>query len=300
MHWTSDISDTFGMSTLSDPMMPLHCWNLRKFCNKPTALYWTHSAQIDDRCPLIVFGCAYKAWFRAHDNRPNIEFGRFFASPIRITSSGPATAAGILEAHRSLCNQAVYLLDMIRQGKAEQVHLWTWPDPRNYKLLPLYRAIIVVLDELMPYRDTKPHQPILLDEEVQRQNVLMIRTGDETGLSAPISFESIRSQSLPLSRADIADHVDVVRVSLKTAVRFIANLQRKEEDAFPDLKPSTTDRSVGPNSASEWVDKIMQKAEEEGAKNIYEIERAVKRMQAEQEGNRHLTHEFDYLSSSWK
>ena len=251
-----------------------------KFCNKPTALYWAHSDQIDDRCPLIVFGCAYKEWFRAHDNRPNIEFGHFFANPIRITSSGPRTVAGILEAHRSLCNQAIYLLDMIRQGKAEQVHPWTWRDPRNYKLLPLYRAIIEVLDELIPFRDTKPHQPIFLDEEVQRQTVLMILTGDETGLSAPINFESIRSQSLPLSRADIADHVDVIRVSLRIAVRFIADLQRKEEDAFPDLRPSTTDRSVGPISASEWVDESMQKAEEEGAKNIYEIKRAVEMMKA--------------------
>ena len=201
-------------------MTPLHCWDLRRFCNKPTALYWAHPAQLDDRCPLLTFACAYKEWFRAHDNDPNIEFGSFFANPIRITSSGPGTIAGILEAHNSLCNQAVYLLDMIRQGKADEAHLFTWPDPRNYKLLPLYRAIIVVLDELATSNVTKPHQPIVLDEQVQRQTVLMILTGDETGLSAPISFESVSSQSLPLLKAEIADDVEVIRVSLRTAVRF--------------------------------------------------------------------------------
>ena len=137
MHWTSDIDKLFGMSTLSTPMTPLHCWNLRKFCNKPTALYWAHPAQINDRCPLLTFACAYKEWFRAHDNDPNIEFGSFFANPIRITSSGPRKIPGILEAHRYLCNQAVYHLDMIQRGKANEVHLFTWADPRNYKLLPL-------------------------------------------------------------------------------------------------------------------------------------------------------------------
>ena len=212
MRWTSDIDELFGMSTLSNPMTPLECWNLRKFCNKPTALYWTHPAQINDRCPRLPFACAYKEWFRAHDNDPNIEFGHFFANPIRVTSSGPGTVAGILEAHRSLCKETVYLLDLVQQGKAGEVRLSTWPDPRNYKLLPLYRAIIILLDELAPFNVTKPHQPVFLDEQVQRQTVLMILTGDETGLSTPINFESIRSQSLPLPKADIADRVDVIRV----------------------------------------------------------------------------------------
>ena len=308
MHWTSDINESFGMSTLSTPMTPLHCWNLRRFCNKPTALYWAHPAQINDRCPRVLFACAYKEWFRAHDNDPNIEFDHFFANPIRITSSGPGTVAGILEAHRSLCNQAVHLLDMIRQGKADEVHLITWPDPRNYRLLPLYRAIIVVLDELALFNATKPHQPISLDEQVQRQTVLMILTGDQTGLSAPISFESVRSQSLPLLKADTVDNVDIIRVSLRTAVRFIADLQRKEEDAFPDLRQNTTDRSIGPStknisfglvSADEWVDEIMHKAQEEGANNVFEMKWAAEMMKAEQEGNGNLTPELYHFSPMW-
>lgn len=138
VHWTSDINELFGMSTLGNPMMPVQCWNLRRFCNKPTALYWAHQAQLHGRCSRLPFACAYKAWFRAHDNAPNIDFGHFFANPIRITSSGPSTVAGILEAHRSLCCQAVHLLDMVRQGKAEKVDLGSRPDPRNYRLLPLY------------------------------------------------------------------------------------------------------------------------------------------------------------------
>ena len=120
--------------------------------------------------------------------------------------------------------------------------------------------------------------------------MLMILTGDDTGLSGPLSFETVRSQSLPLAKADMADHVDIIRVSLGTAVRFIADLQRKEEDAFPDLKPIATDRSIGPKtdnisfgliSADEWVYEMMQKAEEEGANNVFEVKRAAMIMKEE-------------------
>ena len=293
MHWTSDISELFGMSTLSNPMMPIQCRNLRRFCNKPTALYWTHPAQVDGRCPLVLFGCAYKEWFRAHDNAPNIKFGHFFANPIRITSSGPGTVAGILEAHRTLCNQAAYLLDMVRQGRADEVPLSTWPHPSNYRLLPLYRAIIIVLDELAPPKVASPHQPVFLDEEAQRQTVLMVLTGDGTGLSAPISFESVRPQSHPLLKAEIGDDVDVIRVSLRTAVTYIADLQRREEEAFPDLRPSAS-------NASGWVDKIMHKAEEEGIGNVFEIQCAMKEMKAEQKENGHLPPEFSSFSPMWR
>ena len=91
-------------------------------------------------------------------------------------------------------------------------------------------------------------------------------------------------------------------------MRFITNLQRKEEDAFPDLRPSATDRCLGPStdnisfgliSAGEWVDEIMQKAEEEGARNVIEIKCAVEMMKAEQEENGYPTLEFDNFSPMW-
>ena len=135
----------------------------------------------------------------------------------------------------------------------------------------------------------------------------MILTGDETGLSAPISFESLNSQSLPLLKADIADHVDTIRVSLRTAKRFIADLQRKEEDAFPALRLGATDQSIGsstdisfgPISAGKWVDDIMHRAEEEGANNVLEMKRAAEMMKAEQEGYSYPTPEFDNFSPMW-
>ncbi len=76
----------------------------------------------------------------------------------------------------------------------------------------------------------------------------MVRTGDESHLSAPITFEQIKAQTLPLRRDDwILEGIEVVRVSLTTAVNLIANLQQKEEAAFPSKKNGhVIDRSLCP------------------------------------------------------
>lgn len=87
---------------------------------------------------------------------------------------------------------------------------------------------------------------------------------------------------------------DIVRVSLRTAIRFIADLQRREEEAFPDLRLNATDRSIGSStdnisfgliSADEWVDEIMHEAEEKGANSVPQVKCVAERMKTEQEGN---------------
>lgn len=198
----------------------------------------------------------------------------FFANLLRVTSTGPTTIAGILEAHKSLCDQASSLLSRISQGEAPEVEGSRWPDPRCYKSLPLCKAIIVVLDQLDIDTNPDPDGFISLDKVSERQNLLIVRTGDEASLSAPISFEGIRGQSLPLARSDITvnDGTDVVRLPLAIAVRFIAGLNQREEAAFPNLEePSLVDLSLGPSdhghvapSADAWADGIMQEAEEKG------------------------------------
>ena len=72
-----------------------------------------------------------------------------------------------------------------------------------------------------------------LDDEVQRRSAALVLTGIHDGLSSPISFDAIKSESLPLARDDICtiDSTNIVRVSLKVAVLFIAELQQKEEEA---------------------------------------------------------------------
>lgn len=272
-------------------------------------LYWAHSAQESDRCPLLIFGCIYKEWFR-HDN-PSIELGHFFANPIRITSTGPTTISGILEAHRSLCDQASQLLRKIESGEIEKPYMDVWPNTQNFKLLPLCRAIIVILDELSPDTPVDPDGLIRLDEEMQRVCVLLVLTGDDSGLSTRVTFESLRDQSLPLARTDCTatdDGVDVIRVPLASAVRFVADLERKEQVANPAMGFSKVDGSICPSavfngpsilSADEWANEIIKQAVEKGKENVYETRHALQSIQAAQRGEDPFGPELPHFEARW-
>ena len=308
------------ISELSDlaPARQVHPTFLERLCNKPTSLYWAQSAQPWDRCPSFPFGCIYTEWSRYHDDDPNIEFGHFFANLVRVTSTGPTTTTGILEAHKYFCDQASSLLSEISRGEACDVYPYRWPNPQHYRLLPLCRAIIVILDELfnldnlVPDIDKDVDGFALYDKVSHKQNVIMVRTGDESCLSAPISFESISAQCLPLDRSDITvgGNIDAVRVSVATAVRFIADLQRREEAAFPNsggrsvldtsLCPSTRELGYVTLCADAWADKLIQKAEEEGFDKIYETRAAVRRVKAAKRGE--VVDELtpDPFNNKWK
>lgn len=94
--------ETSPLNASRDAIDPVQ---LRKFCNKPTALCWAYSAQMDDRCPRLIFGCIYEEWSRCRNHEPRIDFEHFFANPVSITSAGPTTISGILEAYVYLYNK---------------------------------------------------------------------------------------------------------------------------------------------------------------------------------------------------
>ena len=86
---------------------------------------------------------------------------------------------------------------MSQQGEAGEdgeVHSDDWLSPREYNLFPLYRAVLIFLDETSLNLGAR----ISLKKGVQRQIVLINRTRDEVGLSEPINFNPIESQSLLL------------------------------------------------------------------------------------------------------
>ena len=281
------------------PTTRLSPQQLERLCNKPTLLYWAHSAHRGKARPMLPFGCIYKEWFRFHEDEPDIEFGHFFAYPISITSTGPTTIAGILEAHRYYCNQVSLILNKISSGKADGPYIRHRVNPQHFRLYPLCRAIIVVLDKITPDVELEPDGSIVLDKVSQKQSMIMILTGDISGLSAPISFESIRAPTLPLARDDIITDspISAVRVSLAVAVQFIADLERRERAAFPDFRDHLfVDTSLCPSkigdplfralTADEWADTIMQDAEKKGIDGVHETAEAVRRVKAEKRGER--------------
>ena len=282
------------MLRLDDPVKKnLQPWRLRTFTNKPTALYWMPSAQDHGFCSLYPFACLYKAWYRYHGNDPNFDHGYFWANPIQITKSGPKTIAEILNVHKSFCNQTSSLLEQLeheQDGAAEKSYQSPWLSPKDYGLLPLCRALLVILDALPEYTNDDPS----LDRDVHIQTVLLVRTGNEDGLSAPIEFDTIMSKSLPLERSD-ADH-NVIRVPLSTAITFVLDLQRREEQAFPELRILPSGRKY---KARKYANDLVRQADQVGIEMDDRIKQALKRVEEEQ-GKESEFGEFDFWLPSWQ
>ncbi|KUJ10514.1 uncharacterized protein LY89DRAFT_689732 [Mollisia scopiformis] len=110
----------------------------------------------------------------------------------------------------------------------------------------------------------------------------MVSTGDDSQLSAPITFESIRERILQPRRNDCPlKGIEAVRVSLATAVEFITNLQRREDAASPSIEPRILDTSLNPDdhdapSAELWADHVLKHADD--VKNRYTVEAALDRV----------------------
>jgi hypothetical protein len=166
---------------------------------------------------------------------------------------------------------------------------------QHYKLLPLSRAIMVILDRLVPDEDYGTEDDgHTLDEDLRTQSVLMVRTGDESFLSRPITFNSIVSQCHPLDRHDIPpkgeNDIEVVRVSLKTAIRFITQLQQREDAVSAGLRDLSvvdkpldleTDEANILNRADEWASFLIRKAEEEGIDKVWEVRQVLDRVKTD-------------------
>ena len=273
---------------------------LTPFCNKPTTLYWLEAGGWEPRT-RVVSAVFYKQWFHCHDYKPNIEYGHYFANPVHVTAARSTTVSGLLQIHAALYAQATSLLARVRSGEIARVDSSrgiVWPDPEHHRLIPLCQAIIVVLDRL------STGEFVNIRAEGHTLTVLLILTGDTSGLSAPISFESVEAECLPLgyNELQVDGDISLVRVSVATAVKFIADLERREEAAYPDTRDhplekwlcpkryytyiprshSRTDFDYAYLSEDEFVEAAMQSADENGIDAVRYTFQAVRRIKAEE------------------
>ena len=305
-YWTSD----GGMDKVVDPipLLRFHRWNLEPLCNKPTTLYWELSAQETSHpyCPGFIFACIYKFWFRFHNNAPKIEFGKFFAHPIRITETGPQTIPEILKTHAHLCDGAASHLKIVKSGDTGNcpIERSRW---QHFHLLPLCRAIIVLLDELLPPL-IKMNNTISLDDEIRRQTAVLVLTGYDQDLSCGIDFDTLRAESLPLRRRDVSatDSANMIRVLLKTAVQFIAELQQREERASSSSRRDSTETPLGSqtnaistvvNDADEYVGNILANPTESSSWSA--IQEAFGSVKARQRADMNPELDFSHWSPRW-
>ena len=278
------------------------------FCNRPSAFYWLQSIQevaSGERhvTPTHVFATIFGEWYRQYDNEPNIEFGHSLANPVRVTERGPVTIRGIVAAHFSLLEQAKSILRQVDHEDSDSVFHQKVKNG-DYRIHPLYKALILMVDrnELRGHMSEfrRPDRYLRLQDIAHFQSIIITRTGAEDQLSAPISFESLRSKALPLGRIDFdgEPNVDVIRVALPDAVRFVIGLEKREDFAVEgemtmpniDRSLSETCKEVFPedggfcDSKDTWADEHITAAEKHGYEHCVHTAHSIRRVQAQMVG----------------
>ncbi|KAI4682789.1 uncharacterized protein J4E84_007254 [Alternaria hordeiaustralica] len=205
----------------------------KELCNKPTAFYWLQSAQTgaphapEKTCMSGgVFAAIYEEWRRSCV-KLDIEFGHFFAAPVRVAGTGPDSLPQILEAHLSLCAQA------------QRVSL----DMDNYLVHPLLPAVILICDRRDTTARCGPDGFVSLREVARTQTVLVILTGgNRTSTGIHISLDPLKLFALPIDRDDVTG-LDILRVPLDIAVRFITELEARIDER-EGINSATLDKSL--------------------------------------------------------
>ena len=211
-------------------------WKEYLFYNKATVFYWTQSAtNMVGRNGPVILGGIWNAWSDALGREPQIQLDEFFAVPVSVKEEYAKTVPGILRAHEHICAQVRKTVEENNRANALIKLCKPWPDPRYFKLHSICEALIVVFDEYKSVAAEKHADGFRHYGDVaQNQSIILARTGHENGLSAPISFESLKDKALPLARSEDMGTIDVIRIPLQVGVHFVANLLLREEAAFPE------------------------------------------------------------------
>jgi hypothetical protein len=175
---------------------------------------------------------------------------------------GPKTIQGIVETHKKICDEAAALLERVDRGEGEKLLACArqyYRQRNNCNLQPTYPAVLIVMDG---YLRTERNQDcyIYLSEQSKRQTVLLVSTGENSHLYDPVDFEILKKEGacLPLDRGDnLPTGMDMVRVFLSVAVRFVADLGLREDKALPRLKRDYQ----WERKANEWADDHLGKAD---------------------------------------
>ncbi|KAK3383166.1 hypothetical protein B0T24DRAFT_645599 [Lasiosphaeria ovina] len=218
-------------------------------CNKSVAVYiMTAEKTLFPRAYLLLemlHNHLYDKWFRPY--RRKLEYGQFLARtivpqyPSLPTGAGPGDVVDIVI--------PVHAAISIRAEEARLALKELGSSPQNkgldrnrslssiirhqefFILQPLFRALAIVI------RGDSFNAQVL---DIGQLSVLVIRTGMEEGLSAPISFDPIAHQITAFLHGSHGE--TAVETALDTAVDFVMDLEERELAAFglrPDPVAST-------------------------------------------------------------
>ncbi|KAL9580343.1 MAG: hypothetical protein Q9212_004554 [Teloschistes hypoglaucus] len=225
----------FGLLALppSSSIPQVYLEHIQDSCNKSTAIYsitprpepHTDAYCRDVALRIEIIFLIYEQWFRDHN--VDIDFGNFVTKFIRIETSNDEqhqTIENIIKIHTAWCEHVEISLPLCSRKKdstgAEiddpsfEFHGCMGINRRQamfYKLQPLFRALILVVD----------HRASSGAEKL----VHLVRTNTPSKLSAPIDFDSI-SPKLHSDMFSGHDKDNVVTTTLPVAIDFVTREER--------------------------------------------------------------------------
>lgn len=190
----------------------------------------------------VIHNYLYRRWFRPY--RTDIERGQFVAKVVLCivqpdTKDEDSAVDLAMRMHATINTR----LDSIR---AQQV----------YTTRPLFRAMAIIIPG-------QNYHTCGVVSRVAAMPVLIVLTGENEGISAPISFDAI---------ADRAEMVTVggkaaVRTDLETAIGFVMLLEEREDGAFgpqPNPVASTAASTVDVESGEQLYKNVQIMARQLG------------------------------------
>ncbi|KAL8869610.1 MAG: hypothetical protein Q9174_004146 [Haloplaca sp. 1 TL-2023] len=257
----------------------------KRVCNKPCGMYFSQASQQYDRntnrkyVPRVFNESIWQEWMRCEaGGKAGIEYDRFFARSVRGEEGEDSSINGIVDSHIFVANGTLDAMGFLRGLEVGQ-------QLRYHHVHPLFHALVVIADNLERMHP-QPEDPerFSLHRWAKRQTVLLVRTGREGMISAPISFESLRAVEQPLGREDrLGNFREVIRIPLAAAVQFVAQLEAREDRATgmvwnpiaghdTSLNPRVTVNTtyghqvhtVIPGTARMWADVVLSNAYEIG------------------------------------
>lgn len=226
---------------IDEPLPTMHKYEFSDLCNKTVPIYFLRG-----HCQFAgtLFNYIYRRWFKPFQNE--IEHGRFltkYIAPIHAKDrSQPIVDSvdGFIALHRAVCTEVHKRREEHTAAIVSKTdHMNIYEDPRNYLLQPLFEALILVMN---PYDWTGEDSTA-----IGKLPVTMARTGVETGLSSPITFEPI------VDKIDEYIGENAVKTTLETAITFVMELEARETKVF-GLQPDPIASWDPDYSCLQWRD----------------------------------------------
>ncbi|KAG8354298.1 hypothetical protein FVEN_g7778 [Fusarium venenatum] len=166
---------------------------------------------------ITLHNYLYKMWFRPY--RSEIERGQFITKVVEVCnqpeSSGEATSMDVAMGLRSTIH----------------TRLLNLPPRQFYTITAVFKALLIVIP-------AKSYCNCSSIEDISTMTALILLTGENDGLSSPISFESVENEVEKV----VIRGMHGVRTRLEVAVDFAMFLEQREDAVFgpqPDPVAST-------------------------------------------------------------